>query len=342
MLSQDQAKRRVSGLGFVFAMVLVLVFIIPPGYAEATPTMVNGYYVLKGQFHTHTTYSDGVYTPSQVVDFYKEQGFDVIAITDHGSWSGNPEAQAEGDKVGLIVVPGEEVGIDTESLSFIHIIALFTSRSVQKECTGDAAHSPQHCFETIHSVGGLGIVAHAYMRWEYWEPFLTNRTGYIDGWELCNPHEELSDSAKSTVISSGYIYTGVHDFHTGHDADFSTSLYQILFCTSRDVSGVREALTSRRTVVVHGSSVYGTSQARELYNSIPNPTPSGGSGGGSSHKRREAKEETEETKPSIPEEVFVTSVNADPFLVMAGVIAVLYAFSLIICLLVAKLIAELF
>ncbi|NTV21846.1 MAG: phosphotransferase, partial [Chlorobium limicola] len=34
-------------------------------------------------FHIHTTWSDGEYSPGEVVSLYGEAGFDVIAITDH-------------------------------------------------------------------------------------------------------------------------------------------------------------------------------------------------------------------------------------------------------------------
>jgi len=39
--------------------------------------------MLKGQLHTHTTYSDGALTPQEVADVYARLGYDFIAITDH-------------------------------------------------------------------------------------------------------------------------------------------------------------------------------------------------------------------------------------------------------------------
>ena len=37
----------------------------------------------KGQFHTHTWWSDGRAAPEQAVAFYKERGYDFLGITDH-------------------------------------------------------------------------------------------------------------------------------------------------------------------------------------------------------------------------------------------------------------------
>lgn len=39
--------------------------------------------ILKGQLHTHTTFSDGALTPQEVADVYAALGFDFLAFTDH-------------------------------------------------------------------------------------------------------------------------------------------------------------------------------------------------------------------------------------------------------------------
>ena len=36
----------------------------------------------KANLHCHTTVSDGVMTPQEVKDYYKERGYSVVAITD--------------------------------------------------------------------------------------------------------------------------------------------------------------------------------------------------------------------------------------------------------------------
>ena len=39
--------------------------------------------ILRGQLHTHTTFSDGTLTPQEVADVYAALGFDFLAFTDH-------------------------------------------------------------------------------------------------------------------------------------------------------------------------------------------------------------------------------------------------------------------
>ena len=38
----------------------------------------------KGNLHLHTTNSDGTYTPEEICIVYKNEGYNFIAITDHG------------------------------------------------------------------------------------------------------------------------------------------------------------------------------------------------------------------------------------------------------------------
>ena len=42
--------------------------------------------------HLHSTFSDGRYTPTMLVDEAVAKGIGVIAITDHDSWNGMAEA----------------------------------------------------------------------------------------------------------------------------------------------------------------------------------------------------------------------------------------------------------
>ena len=58
--------------------------------------------------HMHSTYSDGQYRPAELVRLAKERGLQVIALTDHDAIGGIAEAQAEGEKQGVRVLPGVE------------------------------------------------------------------------------------------------------------------------------------------------------------------------------------------------------------------------------------------
>ena len=38
---------------------------------------------MKSDFHIHTYYSDGIFSPEKIVDLAVEHGLEVIALTDH-------------------------------------------------------------------------------------------------------------------------------------------------------------------------------------------------------------------------------------------------------------------
>jgi len=59
--------------------------------------------------HTHTTASDGQYSPSQLVRLAALHGLDILAITDHDTIDGLDEGIAAGQELGITVVRGIEL-----------------------------------------------------------------------------------------------------------------------------------------------------------------------------------------------------------------------------------------
>ena len=58
--------------------------------------------------HTHTTYSDGTFTPAEAVAHAVQIELDVLGLTDHDSTEGVAEARAAADGTDLEIVPGVE------------------------------------------------------------------------------------------------------------------------------------------------------------------------------------------------------------------------------------------
>ena len=59
--------------------------------------------------HTHTTASDGQYTPTELVGLAKNRRLSVLAVTDHDTIAGVNEAQRAGEALGLTVIRGVEL-----------------------------------------------------------------------------------------------------------------------------------------------------------------------------------------------------------------------------------------
>lgn len=59
--------------------------------------------------HTHSYYSDGIFSPAEVVRKAKERGIKNLALTDHNAFKGIIEAQEEAKKQGINIIPGIEL-----------------------------------------------------------------------------------------------------------------------------------------------------------------------------------------------------------------------------------------
>ena len=73
--------------------------------------------------HTHSLMSDGSMTPAEVVREAKRAGLAAIALSDHDSVSGVKEAMAEGERIGVEVVPAIEFSV--QSATETHILAYY-------------------------------------------------------------------------------------------------------------------------------------------------------------------------------------------------------------------------
>jgi predicted metal-dependent phosphoesterase TrpH len=67
--------------------------------------------------HTHTLFSDGSLTPSELVEEATALGLTAVAVTDHDTVDGLPEALAAGERLGIRVVPGVEINLEHDRVT---------------------------------------------------------------------------------------------------------------------------------------------------------------------------------------------------------------------------------
>ena len=80
---------------------------------------------MKSDLHLHSTVSDGLLTPTELVDKAFEAGVRIMSLTDHDSTDGLAEAiTAAGKYNDLILIPGVELSTDTKN-GEIHILGYF-------------------------------------------------------------------------------------------------------------------------------------------------------------------------------------------------------------------------
>jgi len=108
---------------------------------------------MKLGLHIHTTMSDGRRTPEQVVQLYREAGYDAIAITDHWRWNGSGEIN------GLRIISGAEYNIggqDTNGSGVFHLVALGAKEEPQITDKTD----PHNIINAVKAAGGQVVLAH--------------------------------------------------------------------------------------------------------------------------------------------------------------------------------------
>ena len=74
--------------------------------------------------HTHTTESDGSFTPEELILEAKRVGLSAIAITDHDSIAGISKAAPIAAEQGIELIPGVELSTDYNGKE-VHVVGLF-------------------------------------------------------------------------------------------------------------------------------------------------------------------------------------------------------------------------
>jgi len=90
---------------------------------KADYIMNNSNMAPRYDLHSHSTYSDGVLSPTDLLHRAAAQGVDVLALTDHDVTAGIAEARPVAMEVGISLIAGVEISV-TWKKRLIHILGL--------------------------------------------------------------------------------------------------------------------------------------------------------------------------------------------------------------------------
>ncbi|MCX6819540.1 MAG: PHP domain-containing protein [Candidatus Aenigmarchaeota archaeon] len=109
----------------------------------------------KYDLHIHSSYSDGINTPAEIIRWAKEIGLQGIAITDHDTAEGVPKAKKIAESLDIDLIPGIEI-----TTPFGDILAL----GIEEPISGRAKNASDiiEIADKIHERGGLAIIAHPF------------------------------------------------------------------------------------------------------------------------------------------------------------------------------------
>ncbi len=110
--------------------------------------------------HTHTTFSDGSQTPTELVEEAAAKGLSAIAVTDHDTVDGLPEAMAAGARLGIEVVPGVEINLEHDRVTMDmlgYFLAGMPTDELQRELAELRAYRVERNDRMLERLAALGM-----------------------------------------------------------------------------------------------------------------------------------------------------------------------------------------
>ena len=112
----------------------------------------------KGNLHTHTNKSDGDSSPETVVDWYSNNKYDFLVLSDH-----NHLTILDSDQTKLLLIPGEEITLNLPYT--IHINAIGIKKVIEPTIRPTKVKTLQANIDNIINSGGLAEINHPNFRW---------------------------------------------------------------------------------------------------------------------------------------------------------------------------------
>jgi predicted metal-dependent phosphoesterase TrpH len=110
--------------------------------------------------HTHTLCSDGSQTPAELVEEAATKGLSAVAVTDHDTVDGLPEALAAGERLGVDVLPGVEINCEHERVTMDllgYFLAGMPTEELRRQLAELRAYRDKRNDEMLERLAGLGV-----------------------------------------------------------------------------------------------------------------------------------------------------------------------------------------
>ncbi len=256
---------------------------------------VNGYAVLKCDFHTHTVFSDGHVWPNVRNQEAWQEGLDALAITDHIEYTPHNEnvkvAHNRGHELleesakmsNILLVKGNEVTRNTPPGHFNAIFigdasGYIEDRSGEQDRAAVMKAAAQNAFIFWNHPGWQPGIEGSYEWIEFVDDLYRNKA--LHGIEVINGFE-IHLKALDWCIDKGLTVMGSSDIHNlvAHDYDRSKNYVHrtmtLVMARERTPEAIREALDAGRTVAWASKYLAGKEEhVRALFNACVELFPS--------------------------------------------------------------------
>ncbi len=167
----------------------------------------------KGNTHTHTVNSDGDSSPDTVVRWYKEHGYNFVALSDHTYADRGAMTPVEGlNSVfalpgTFLVLSGVEVTDRVENAQ-VHLIGIGTRETVRAKGGATRVEALQANARAIRAAGGLPHINHPNWVWSLTTQDLIDATE-SKHFELMNGHSGVNNFGGGGTLSTEEMWDAV-------------------------------------------------------------------------------------------------------------------------------------
>ena len=109
--------------------------------------------------HVHTLYSDGTFTPAQLIEEAKSAGLACVSVVDHDTVEGLDPILAIAEKEGIEVLPGIELTAENDG-SEVHILGYlidYKSKSLREKLEHLKNVRVDRVHKIVEKLGKLGV-----------------------------------------------------------------------------------------------------------------------------------------------------------------------------------------
>jgi len=191
---------------------------------------------MKADIHIHTNYSkDGISSIKEMVLAAKKKGMDAIAITDHNSIEGWPEAIRISQELNFPIILGDEINSKQGD-----IIGLFLKKKIEGK-----KKEARFVMEEIKKQGGIVIIPHPFHGAIGFKGDINEYLDLIDGIEVINgrrPFKQPDITAYDFAIKHNLAMTGGTDAHCYQAVgDAYTE------CDAKNIEELKQAILNKKT-----------------------------------------------------------------------------------------------
>jgi predicted metal-dependent phosphoesterase TrpH len=225
-----------------------------------------GYKVLKGDFHIHTVFSDGVVWPTYRIQEAWRDGLDILAISDHIEYRPHSQyinadrntsmkiAAPEAEKLGILLVPATEVTREQGVIGHFNAIFIKDAELMNLE-------DPKEALREARRQGAFIFFNHPGWKMDtlVFSPFQKEllEEGLIDGVEAVNGFEfypraiSWCKDLNLTLFATSDAHDPVpvyfkYDRRGAEDVRYRPMT--LVLAKDKTLEAVREALDARRTI----------------------------------------------------------------------------------------------